>query len=227
MNDVILSFLSLQDQRTLMVGDTLNFGLLCFLLHWHTKKEILPKLPEDETKQKVEKLFGLMTFIGLIVFGLVCLCNLVVSIGFIPCIINESTNKTNMNLFILVFYIVCIFRLFFIMGSVFFLFYFFKFEEKDRARQIVWIGLILVSLLINLICLFYFMVPRMKSSLVLYRAFYDIRNLFIEKDPKKQKKISEVLKEMTESFNGSIPGSLVEVYEKQWSCTFKNQVRFL
>lgn len=228
MSDVLLSFLSLQDQKMLMTGDLLNFGLFLFVFYSFTKKEVIPNLPEDESKKEVLFLFRILIYISVILIILVFISNLVVMTGFIPCIFNETTNQTNSNLFILIFYLVCIFRITFLLGSVFFISYFFNFKKLfSSKRQLIWMVLLVSSLLINIICLFYFLIPNIKNSLVLYQGFYEIRNLFVQKDSKKQKKISAILNTMREYYGGSIPSSLLSIYERQWACTFKNQVRFL
>lgn len=221
MSSVVLPVLNLQDQTGILFMEfifNLSYNLSWY---WIVEKEIPPFIEEPQMT-RYKQMRGLL--FKLLFIQLACQ----VFVGFvllnkpIPCHYHSKMTIGLPNrLFVLFFFLLWISRMVILFASFSFLL---LTRPKSTAlyqkRQVLLSVLVLFTFIPCILSLLYYILPLMNKGLLIHDTFYQIRNLFINKDPDRQDKIRALLRELK-----SVVGDETSpVFESQWKCSLRNKI---
>lgn len=212
--DVIISLAFISYYRYSFLGVDCIIFLMGVLVYYQlTYKKIPLVIPE----QKKKKYIWVRNTIS-ILLAIQLLFYFIFLIPQKPILIHRNTDVGILGV-VFVLMVICRFLTIIMLSSLLVSCWFMIEKKQDRIPLRNWYIVISVFIVYYLYILFYMLFPDWNKALSVYELFYNIRNLYITKDPQKTEKTILYLQSMK-----CIPIQYYSLYEEEWKRTFKNQV---
>lgn len=189
--------------------------MIGMMVYYHLTYKLLPSIIPEEKKKKYNWIRKMLSFL----LGVQIFCYLFMFLMILPqkpVFVNKNTDIGIMG-FLFVIMIICRF-ITIIMLITFLMSCWWMIEKKDRWMIQKWYTVFSLFIVYYVYILFYMLFPTWNKALMIYELFYNIRNLYITKDPQKMEKTISYLQTIC------IPTNYYPLYEYEWKRTFKDQI---
>jgi hypothetical protein len=214
--DVMISLAFLSYYRYSFLGMDFLIFLTGLILYSYFTYRILPTYLQSMEEKKRKKYEAVRNILS-VLLGTQLICYLFLFLLILPYPSIFIHLRANMGFVGMVYVLMMLVRvLIIILWSAFFLMCWFQLDQK---KLVPWYLVLFLFVVYSLMIVCFLLFPAWNKALAIYEIFYNIRNLFLTKDPAKKEKTMLYLQSM-----GCIPNSLVSLYQDEWKRTFKNQV---